>query len=132
MINSLGFETINSLGYFVPQQKLTDTHGERGKLTLVPHHPFQSHVLQGMDHGIPEDGVCYWSSHTNRWKHPEINKMNKASDHMTVSLPMFAWTNLTRKQPRGNPVCCTALENMETVLSFHQALLRESVAISSV
>jgi hypothetical protein len=27
MINSLGFETINSLGHFAIQQKLTDTNG---------------------------------------------------------------------------------------------------------
>lgn len=47
MINSLGFETINTLGFFVTQQKLTDTNRERASLPWYHTTPFKVMFCSG-------------------------------------------------------------------------------------
>lgn len=99
---------------------------EKGKLTLVPYHPFQSHVAQWMDHGIPEDRVCYRSSHRRQWNKPEIRKMTKATRSQDSQPTHVHLDNSQVKTAQRNPVHCMSLENMGTILEFYlQALLSQ-------
>lgn len=69
-------------------------------LTLVPYHPFQSHVTQWVDHGIPKNRVLTGTRHRIRLSEPAIDKIHKChestsdrshDDPETCVYPAFTW-----------------------------------------